>query len=976
MKATKVVFHGIVAGLAFAVCGSLLAEDLSDAVKAKLQFWVAADDAAHLSTGATDGHLFWYDKRETDASAPRYLYAESSDTLPELVTYKGRDAVDFGGLGSGKYMTWKSPGGTKVQMSAYNIRHVFAVMATRDPSGDVFGTVDNDNYCGFTSNPGGLANPFFWNSGWSVVINGRAYLDGRRFDGFHKTPGKTIHNHGLHLLEVETACWKGASANAFFRMSGKGSSGGGYLCEALSFTNVLTEAERVEVESYLLKRWSVIAPRADDVAFREGVQIAVGETVDLKEGFPVLAAAGDAFNVTSGAAGRQATRTVGEESDAIVKTGTGELAICGVLSDVKKIDVREGVLTLGRRPVNRDRLASPIPVDIPNNSFEEYSEGELVNGCKRPNAAGFHGWYSGGTGGNMPWIFNWAQWTSKSSEAESSSRSSWGQDTVRPPDGECAMMLRNNAGYWAYTTVTIPSAGVYELSLKIFGRVMSPNSQLGGSYSVTLMDAATKQTVADFGYLKYEDGSRYREKTLTANVREPGTYQLRFDYRIGGACVMDDLHLAKVAEIETEAWPVPGGDFELATLQRGTNTTNVSAENTHPDWTFSYSSGSSGETPLSVAIVTRMMNGAYVNQCGAGGVYNDSRAPAGGYVELLLRGTGASAATTFTAPAGRHYLRCQTAFHHTAPATLSASVTVGEDVISLGTIKPDNKVMRTRCFPVPFELQTDETVTLTLTCTDGSSTKGAWVDDVALVPYNDDASDDNLVVNGDFEATTGWSAAGIVANVIIGSSYSGNPGVFGSDPSEGLNFLRMGRSGGACRTVSFPSAGRYRLRFAYRNWNNGFATLPVVVSLARNGVTNQLCRAGVERTDNANNYLKFVDEVADFDITDPGDDYSLIIQGLTSAGQAPQAIVDDVEIHRIADRFDGSAPLLSEDLYLRMAEKSHVTLSFDGVQKIRRLTLGGQAVHGEVGAAEYPQYFSGQGRLNVVNNKGSMIIVR
>ena len=169
--------------------------------------------------------------------------------------------MDFGAYGSNRYMAWKKPNGTAIPATDYVIRHVFAVYAMNGASfGCIFGSVgaklvSSSFLYGLHWPADNKDNPYFCNTETrSIIWNGRAWLDGRRFDGHHETPADGYYRHGFHLYEVAPSPWKGGAANAFFAWSEDSTipSGAGYLCEALSFTNSLTEAERTAVEDYLI----------------------------------------------------------------------------------------------------------------------------------------------------------------------------------------------------------------------------------------------------------------------------------------------------------------------------------------------------------------------------------------------------------------------------------------------------------------------------------------------------------------------------------------------------------------------------------------------------------------------------------------------------------------------------------------------------------------------------------------------------
>ncbi len=1014
------IMAAFAAALAIAPLSASATAELTDsAILGKLQFWVAADDAAHIAT--VDGKLRWFDKRETSTATPTRIYAESAGannpTVATVATNnQSRTAMDFGNSNSGRYMAWKKPNGTTVPITDYNIRHVFAVYSMKGTFfGNIFGSVDSTSSAFVYAKASGDTTelPFFINDdSRSIIWNGRAWFDGRRFDSYHERPSFALYRHGFHLLEVEPTPWKGGFANAFFyrNTSNPAGNGGGYLCEALTFTNALTEAERALVEDYLMNRWSLgtrdklvhvadgetqtIDASSGDVAedrlrfagsgtirktgsgtftyasqtmhdFRGALEIAAG-SVHLVTPLPVAASAGDRFTVTAGA-GRIVTRTADAGAGTIVKDGAGELTLAEVPADVTKLDVRAGTLTVRRKPANVGYvLGSPVTVVIPNADFEEIiGDASLDSGCMSLGSTAAHGWR-----GKNSYLFHWPDWKDTApSAAVGKVKGSSFLGSVPPPSGDCALYFYWNPS-WAETDVAIPAPGVYELTLGVYGR--NGDSFLGRNAVVSLLDNGDN-VIARFGRAIWVDQGRPGEKTLKAEIPAAGTYRLRFDST--GAFAIDNLRLAKVAEIDDSVFPIPSGDFENATMRTGADAKAISSENTCDGWTLGLDSGTLNATQPEVALTTRTMqqSGRYEAQNGGGAFYNDSRAPRGGYVELLFRKAGAYATTaTFTAPAGTNYLRCAAAYINVSPATIEATVVVGGQTISLGSLAPDNKLMRDRFFPVPLALDAPAAATLTLRCTaggDGSWTHGTVIDDLVFVPFADEAIGDNLVANGDFEATAapyGWS----VANGWVNRTYSVAYGALGTDPSGGSQFLSLHGAGTfAVQDIAFPAVGRYRLRFRYRNRNSsGFASKPVTAWLAKDGATNVLCRVGVSGNDVK--YTAYVDEIADFDVPETAT-YRL---GL-SATAAGHTFIDDVEIRRISDRFDDSAPALPASLEMSVAEGAHVVLDFRGVQKVESLRLGGHYVSGLVGAGTFPEYVSGSGVLDVPT-RATLIVMK
>ena len=338
----------------------------------KAAYWVDASSA--VTTNGTDGTAFvarWCDVREPAATrelaaTPTKVYAtpmwfhapEANQDVPPVLTNKdGKAAVYFGGHLSGKWMQWSS--------RFENIQHVFLVHGCYDTWGAAIG-------CSWQNRYGGFVPPFvypttlqtshsaFSKHFWAAPIaeadafTMTAFLDGMPLD-VETVPPKI----GFQLLECKYA---GAltKADDFFYSSyaeigGSGSQykqGGDYISEALVFTVALSEAERLEIERYLMKKWGldnnrfaydtatdakdVIVPApvgSVGVASGAQVEVAVGEG----DSTPPLTFSGEGSVVKTGAG----TLVVGASAQESPFAGTFSLqagdviARCGALPPVK-----------------------------------------------------------------------------------------------------------------------------------------------------------------------------------------------------------------------------------------------------------------------------------------------------------------------------------------------------------------------------------------------------------------------------------------------------------------------------------------------------------------------------------------------------------------------------------------------------------------------------------------------------------------
>lgn len=240
----------------------------------KAAFWVAAD-SPNLVTDGT-GVSKWCDVRETNTANPTLPYAKpawldyasatrtvAKGVPPAKVTKDGRSAVYFGGSGSGQHMNWCNKSGVETSISG--IFHFFVVHGAYEAWGAVLGDRASDG--GFIVDAAQTPTyetvfekgAHFFGAGvrgdmqreFSVV---RYQLDGQWFDPWRMPPKK-----GFQLLAGDGRAAR-VKMGAFFNQRNVTSQirqGGDYLSEALVFTNILTEAEKLDVERYLMKKWNL-----------------------------------------------------------------------------------------------------------------------------------------------------------------------------------------------------------------------------------------------------------------------------------------------------------------------------------------------------------------------------------------------------------------------------------------------------------------------------------------------------------------------------------------------------------------------------------------------------------------------------------------------------------------------------------------------------------------------------------------------
>lgn len=232
-------------------------------VTEKAALWL---DASTLTEGAAVST--WDDVRGAGyASAiakQRISKVDQTEVDPPVVaTTNGSRGVYFGGK-SGKWMSFQQNGSTKTFSKTH---HFFVVHSVYQTYGAVLGyTVGSRGHGLLTTadSNGVLTSPFDSNMHYLIAgrgdldwcnFQGRFFLDGRLFD-----PRTSQISRGASLLEGDLQAMPetfDAIYRNYFETYSQETPGGDYVHEVLLFTCPLTEAERLDVERYLLNKWKL-----------------------------------------------------------------------------------------------------------------------------------------------------------------------------------------------------------------------------------------------------------------------------------------------------------------------------------------------------------------------------------------------------------------------------------------------------------------------------------------------------------------------------------------------------------------------------------------------------------------------------------------------------------------------------------------------------------------------------------------------
>ena len=995
------------------------------------RLWMDATRNYVLSSGTTFVSE-WHDVRETKAEAPfDYPRAVSrwntstaanavANALPEVTTLdNGKQAFWFGGYRSGRYMAFLSPSESDpaaTPFSLSDITEAFIVYSFTNTFTYLFGKVSgtSDFHPGSSNmNP----SDTFAGKVYACKLSPAWWLDGVPFDA-----SETAVKSGCHLIDYEFS-EGGATAATIFdggtSFSGdRCRQGGDHLCEFLLFTNKLSSADRVKVQTYLLNKWkSFSMDSAADVTVASGASV----TMDSSNGaFPLpLEISGNgsirktgsgnavvgyvrdavpfagrlsvengsatlhddiAFAADSGmrivASNALDGANVSVESASagnLVKDGEGTIRLDAVPDGVSAISVSGGTLILAP-PASNDLLAagSDVGASITNSSFEIEAStaisGNTLNGEER--------------GG---WSFSYSpDYAFSDSYAillncVDMTDDPWHLGT-EVPVGKSVLGLR--ADIQASTWIDVPHDGLYELSFWI--KAKDANSK---PMYLKVLIGEDDENLREIAAITYASKTwrhfTWRIPALTAGRRLFVLRQMAYTGQEQNAHLIDDLKLSYLGR-DDGTIPVPNGGFEAYDRTTYANMMSFSAA-TAEGWTFTQPAWTN---KTAVGIVREGVN---VSEDLSGPNLGQMR---DGLVQLLMCSSGGTARVSFAAPkAGTYRLRadagvwCKAYLYDGSPssaATVAASVKVGDGAeTSIGSVSRSGLMMKESVWPTQFIIpNAGDTVTLTVTSTQMKN--GMLLDNFTLVPVQ---PDDELVSNGSFTSPTSpWVYEAIVKGEAAYASkpkaqrygLSGNENTQGHDKYDDNYCLRLIDTGRASQTVDIAEPGRYCLRFysrmrfdsRYPNEPYRFGKNTLHVYIARSGVTNSLAKILCDTTN-------FVGQCIRFDVPAAASDWSLGFEGMnvsTASSNDKGLFVDGVSLKRCTDE-PSSAMSIPKTLAVSVATDAKLRLDFSGTSKIGELSLGGRRVTGFVSSATHPDYISGSGALEITP-RGMVFIFR
>ena len=997
----------------------------------KALIWFDASKAGTVHENGTDGVDYWMDARENTAAAAggtfSYTRAVSSrwlvDQVPTKDAYEGHDVVNFGCKRSGRYMMFIKPDGTTNELTG--IQSFFAVQAITNTWGYLLGgtKAGNTEYSFYTKMvPGSssgcsLANlraDPVWNTSESLgVINGaRTYVDGRWIDGFAKAECLL----GLHLMNVDLRGTAYGQVNCFFndrdyqkdsttgkaRTVGGNRVGGDMLAEVLVFTNKLTETERLQVQTHLLRKWGVTSRPTDYT-----LALARGTTASL-----AATKTGDVSVVGDGTIVRTATdaayvqpmtddRVILSSTNATPKGGYNGFAYAAYSTAARDRAFRGDMrLEAGQTIVN-----TPVPLRLRAGESVEaklVTQGNRVTvgtadaadavvktgaGLVAANAlpddvkklqvsAGTFAFVAPSVATTVDEAAAVIEATIPNHDFESVT--SWDENSY------CAIGVGKTvdgwtgAGTWAWDSyagyskrksqtnggtygnngfdLPAPYEGVGQLNVQYkMSAHTTASVPRDGVYELSFWMAGSnweknKELAFDLqlgpdddhlvtlGRVVRSADKTYRQYVLRTGFLKAGEYRLWIKN-------VNSLSSAVVFDdfhlTLVDAVSLPHGDIEM----NGTmpTATALSATEEVEGWNLEQAEGYVSGTP-NVAVANP--------NCGV--KYFDVQKNRYGCRSLFFCGIGGKATlTNVTLKAGAYrlaaalgrrqeFLNNKTVYG--ANPVLKATVVAGETSFALGTVTQSAHDRTSVTWPTALVLDEDTTVDLVLEqTTDG----GLVADDFDLLP----GTEVDLLANGGMNGSAGWTihkkdASGYNSAEFV--SYGGDWDKYAS-PSyfEGTGYAKICGTGEISQEVRFPVPGLYRLTFhahtRYHGGNLSWANNPVRAYLTDGGAeTNVL---GVTLTDFNNDVAaNYTRHVYDFRVTDVSRAYRLFFAG-TRSGDKNQCL-DGASLKLVDEASYAAAPDVPATLALAVAEGAKVRLDYAGSMTVGKLTLGGQRIVG------------------------------
>ena len=707
------------------------------------------------------------------------------------------------------------------------------------------------------------------------------------------------------------------------------------------------------------------------------------------------------------------TRTAqGAAAGTIQKQGAEEIGVTSLPSDLKKLVVSEGMFALRGAETNSGLVVeAAIRAYIPNADFEEPCQANRsYNRCLFAKEVKTNHWTRDGLEDLVGYLVEDYS-AGDVFGTNPHSRGTFSPFPIR--QGAQALIICNRGS--AYTDEAyFPKSGYYELSLLESSRYPiynATNPQMAnGSYEIRIGDTwSTAQTKA---VRRIANAGAYSRVKVKLGYIEAGTHVFGFkgaSWMTGdGAVLIDDVEVSFVGETpEIGLVEIPNGDFEDVT-----NRTIAVADKVNPymiplrtatneaiGWTLA---NDDTDKPA-VAVVSATAPAPYKSDT-TDMRFSDTADGLYGSVHLSFHGTGGSATTTFTVPAGTYKLRGKLARWggtwnsvdcRADNPTIKATVSVDGGEIDLGNVIENSHMMHEWCWPNVFTVAESGEVTLTLRQTVAST--AVMVDELTLVDVaRNEELGEELIVNGGFEtgASTSEFSPWVRVSGTFGSSNvnrvdpwadlaatPGNktPHQFGPVPYDGLYYVRIVNDAGLYQTVTLEK-GLYRLSFATHDRFTGGYNNERFAAWLGDTSGNKVLDIGCAEVETYND----IEHVWQFRVAESGT-YRLYLQGTdywkeqyAEDSKNHTSMLDGVSLRRVRDT--EAQPTMPSEMKVEVAEGAQLRLDYDGEVTVGQISLGGTVLDydTEVSAANYPEFIQGRGVLKSVKPplKGMLLLIR
>lgn len=954
----------------------------------KYTYWSGRCYSNCYASASKTAEQYWADKAGVSGT---YWKRGKTYRLPCYEVKNGHGAIYHRTYQSGSWTGFVPPGKDDVVKSATGLMtpvyHIY-VVASLSPSGYLLGTHTDPLYFSLVNKSGTFILAQDVNS-QPAAYSSRVYCDGKAYNPHNAGVGFIPQNQ-ITVLEVEM-CGDPGKFAAFFNerdyaeyIDGTGCrQGGGWVHEAIWFTNRLSEVERFQVGEYLVQKWKGASnPSRYEIGLNDA-SVGVSEEA-LTDGRLNFAGSGMIVKNDASQGGRWgnlhaatnvpdafAVRLSADNPDASVEFEDVAfpyrfLAGEKLTAAATKIGSK---WTHANGAVAADTIAADGPGAIRLN--------ELPRGVSNVT-------FTGGTSLTL------------------AERPVVDSDLV-PGTNTAASVAEADFDLGVKATktvaVTVPVTGDYELEFR--EELTSTAEGVGGRVDLALMQGDETvwagRTTAYHGALGPAGGAQLR-RLLVKNL-PAGDYTLTFKgltnnrtERFRGVALK--LATRRSADV---VFPVPNGDFELNLIDfsGGSRAKSCCTNNTADGWTFEQSSTAAATTPCSVGIVTPftgLNNQTYTIACTPYSRYGDT--------QLGLYSTnGCALSPAFTLPRGTWKFRCNIAMTSSGtgnwhsgdlpavgtvqgnkdrlnspnPQVVAKLVSAdGEtDVQSLGTwTTVSRRSMDLDTFPTAYV--SDGTTPVRLRLCQTTERSAALIDNLEFVqtdavgagePYGPELVDD-----GSFATCIPWTfqREEIDGVLRVSGQANLNDTDWGVPRCDDSSALRLCNLGVATQNVTFDE-GLHRLSF----WACRRTSFPggVRAWIAKGERTNEIFR-----TESPLVGTNFLRRTALFRVPTSGTwTFGLQQSDGKTGGQATDVIVDCVSIRKVLR--PGTAPTLPTDLSLSLGVGSRLNLDFVGTNVVREVRVNGLRRYGIISADRFPGEITGCGAL-YVEPRGLTILIK